>query len=94
MAGAAYCVFVSRAANRPRAGVWPVRLRDPLPEIPVPLRAGEPEARLDLRAALDRVYDAARYHLYVYNGTPRPRLSAEDEAWARQFLPAPPDAGA
>src|SRR5262249_7253040 len=33
-----YSVLVSRAGRRPRAAFWPVRLRDRLPVIPVPLR--------------------------------------------------------
>src|SRR5207248_1354323 len=41
-----YYAIVSRYQHRvedpPRADVWPIRLRDPLPTIPVPLRPGEP----------------------------------------------------
>ncbi len=88
-----YCVVVSRAERRPKAGVWPIRLRDRLPIVPVPLRQGDPDARLDLQEVLNRVYDAAGYHYYVYTDDPVPRLSPEDAAWARQFLPRS-DAGA
>ena len=45
-----YCVVVSRAEEEPKAGLWPIRLRDRLPEIPVPLRPGEADARLDLQS--------------------------------------------
>jgi hypothetical protein len=83
-----YCVVVSRAEQRPKAGNWPLRLRDRLPVIPVPLRRGEPDARLDLQEVLHRVYDSAGYHLYLYNVEPVPALSAEDAAWARQFVPS------
>ena len=86
--GSDYCVFVCRTWQRPRAGAWPICLRDRLPVIPIPLRAGEPEPRIDLQALLDRVYDAAGYQHYIYTGTPRPPLSAEDAAWARQYVPA------
>ncbi len=34
----AYSVAVSRNDERPRAGFWPIGLRDPLPAIPIPLR--------------------------------------------------------
>jgi hypothetical protein len=81
-----YYALVSRMEKRPRADFWPIRLRDPLPAIPIPLRAPDPDARLDLQAALHHVYDAARYGNYVYEGTPQPGLSAADEAWARQFM--------
>ena len=77
----------------PKAGAWPIRLRDRLPIIPVPLRQGDPDARLDLQEVLNRVYDAAGYHYYVYTDEPVPSLSLEDAASARQFVPRS-DAGA
>lgn len=82
-----YYVLVSRAEQRPEAGVWPVRLADRLPVIPVPLRAGEADATLDLQELLHQVYDAAGYDLYIYGGSPEPALTAEQTAWARGFLP-------
>jgi hypothetical protein len=82
-----YYAFVARMEERPRVGVWPVRLRDPLPTIPVPLRAPDPDARLDLQAALHRLYDAAVYENTIYTGNPQPPLHPEDAAWARQFVP-------
>jgi hypothetical protein len=88
LAPCAYCVVVSRAPRRPRAGVWPIQLRDPLPTIPVPVRLGEADATLDLQQLLHRLYDAAGYHLYIYAHEPTPRLGPEDAAWARQFVPA------
>jgi len=81
-----YCV-VSRAERRPKAGAWPIRLRDRLPVIPVPLRQGDPDARLDLQEVLHRVYDAAGYHYYVYTDEATSALSPADAEWARAFLP-------
>jgi hypothetical protein len=81
-----YCVLVSRAEERPEAGLWPLRLRDRLPIIPIPLRAPSPDARLDLHEILDRVYDAAYYRDYIYTGIPDPPLGSDDAAWARQYL--------
>ena len=68
--------------------LWPLGLRDPLPTIPIPLRAPDPDARLDLQAVLHRAYDAAGYEDYIYAGTPEPPLDPEIAAWARRFLPA------
>jgi hypothetical protein len=82
-----FCAIVSRAEQRPRAGAWPIRLRDRLPVIPVPLRQGDPDARLDLQEVLNRVYDAAGYQYYVYDEEPVPALTPEDAAWSRQFVP-------
>jgi hypothetical protein len=84
-----YCVLVSRVEQRRRAGLWPIKLRDPLPPIPIPLRAPDPDATLDLKLALDRIYDSANYGKYIYEGAPNPPLSREDSEWARQFLPKP-----
>jgi hypothetical protein len=83
-----YCVFVSRAEDRPRAKVWPIPLRNRLPQIPIPLRAPHPDARLDLQPLLDRLYDAAGYEDYLYAHPPEPPLSTDDAEWARQFAPS------
>jgi len=85
-----YCAVVSRVEERPRLGVWPWRLREPMPTIPVPLRQGE-AAWLDLKAVLDRLYDEGYYERSAYARPPEPRLSPDDAAWAAQFLP--PTAG-
>jgi hypothetical protein len=82
-----YCVVVSRAEERPHVEVWPISLRQPLPEVPVPLRVSDPDARIDLQALLHRLYDAAGYESYIYTGAPQPPLPPEDAAWAAQFLP-------
>jgi hypothetical protein len=84
-----YYVLVSRAEDRPRMGMWPIGLRERLPVIPIPLTAPDPDVKLDLQALLHRVYDAAQYGKYIYTETPEPPLSAEDQAWAQQFLPKP-----
>lgn len=85
-----YCILVSRAEERPRIGIWPLRLREKLPEIPIPLRAPDSDARLDLQEALNRLYDAAGYEDYIYSGSPQPPLPPDDAAWARQFLSSLP----
>jgi hypothetical protein len=83
-----YCVVVSRVERRPRAGFWPVRLRERLPEIPIPLRHGDADARLDLQQVLHHIYDAAGYAYHIYSGPPEPQLAGADAAWAAQFVPA------
>jgi hypothetical protein len=85
-----YSALVSRVEARPRAGCWPIQFRERLPEIPIPLRPPDRDARIDLQAMLDRVYDAYGYEDFIYAGSPEPPISSEDAAWARQFLPAAP----
>jgi len=84
-----YLTIVSRAEERPDAGLWPIGLRESLPVLPIPLRLGDPDAQLDLKLVLDRVYDRSGYEDFVYKGQPRPPLSPADAAWARQFVPEP-----
>ena len=81
-----YYVLVKRASDRTRAGVWPIRLRDGLPSIPIPLRAPDPDVRLDLQAVLHAVYDRAGYRHRIYRGTPKPKLVADDAQWADAIL--------
>jgi hypothetical protein len=82
-----YYAIVSRAARRPRAGIWLLSLRDRLPPIPIPLHEGDQDATLDLQTVLHRVYDSAGYEVYLYEGQPEPPLSREDTAWATSLLP-------
>jgi hypothetical protein len=81
-----YCVLVSRAEERPKAGLWPWGLREPMPTVPVPVRAPDQDARLDLQALLHHCYDSAGYHTYLYEGSPSPSLSKKDAAWSRQIV--------
>ena len=66
-----YYVLVKRASDWTRAGVWPIRLRDVLPPNPIPLRAPDPDVRLDLQAVLHSVYDRAGYRNRIYRGGDR-----------------------
>lgn len=85
-----YSVLVSRVERRLDADFWPIMLRERLPVIPIPVRAPDSDAQLDLQAVLHRVYDDAGYADYIYEGAPKPRLTDEDADWARQLLPQPP----
>lgn len=82
-----YYAMVSWAGDRPRVGLWPFRLTDSLPVVPIPLRAPDVDVNLDLKQIIDRVYDAAGYRFYMYANEPQPPLSREQQAWTRQYLP-------
>ncbi len=83
-----YYALVSRAELRPKVRLWRLRLRDALPTIPIPLKAGDADAVLDLKAVLDRVYDESTLADEIYGRRPEPPLSAKDAAWAKRFVPA------
>ena len=78
-----YVVTIGRARRRSRPQLYPVRLRDRLPRIPIPLSTGDPDAVTDLQALVERVYEAGAYwSLLDYRRPPTPALSPEDAAWA------------
>jgi hypothetical protein len=79
-----YCIMVSRSEERPRVELWPVGLRERLPEIPIPLQFGDPDARLDLQLLLNHQYEAAGYEDYIYDSPLLPPLSPDDAVWAEQ----------
>jgi Protein of unknown function (DUF4058) len=84
-----YYALVSRAEEPSLLHIWPISIRDSLPPVPVPLDPGEPEILLDIRAAMDRVYDKGRYGEQLdYTKPPVPALREPDGAWARQLLAA------
>jgi hypothetical protein len=77
-----YLIMVSRSYERPRVELWPVGLREQLPEVPVPLRHGDSDATIDLQCLLHEQFDAAGYKYYIYNGQPQPALDNSDVTWA------------
>jgi hypothetical protein len=81
-----YYALVSPHEDRPRVGLWPFGLRDPLPSIPIPLRAPDLPVMLNLKAVLDEVYDATGFGNHIYQQVPDPPLNAVDAAWAHQIL--------
>lgn len=87
---APYFIFLSRAALRPQVEIWPINLGDPLPRVPVPLQAPDPDAAMDLGAALARVYELGAYALRVdyQRPPPPPPLPPAAAAWAAARIAA------
>ena len=84
---APYFVFISRSECRLATDVWPIALDEPLPRLPVPLLAGDPDATLDLQPALAGVYDDDRLgSLIDYTKPPEGPLTAEQADWVDQHL--------
>ena len=84
-----YAILVSRSYQRPQVELWPLKLREPLPRIPIPLRQGDGDAVIDLQQLLHEQFDAAGYEDYIYTGQPHPPLHRDDMAWAQQYLRQP-----
>jgi Protein of unknown function (DUF4058) len=82
-----YLVHVSKIGLRPRGLLYPIRLWQRLPVIPIPLKPGDPDATLDLQAVLDSAYDRAGYDLEIdYRSEPRLPFEAEQASWVDRFL--------
>jgi hypothetical protein len=82
-----YRVHLSRVQRRPRGLLWTIGIDQRLPSIPIPLRGDDPDARLDLQAVLQTVYDRAAYRLQIdYRAQPVPPLSPQRAHWADELL--------
>jgi Protein of unknown function (DUF4058) len=82
-----YLVFLSRVERRPTSHLWPIRLTERLPVVAIPLKAGDPDAPLDLQSVLDTVYERSGYERVIdYRQSPPSPLSAEKDTWADQLL--------
>ncbi len=73
--------------GRSQFEVYRRTVRQPLPRIAIPLAGDDADAVLDLRAALDKAYDAGSYGQRIdYSRPCDPPLSAEDQDWANQLV--------
>ena len=84
--GACYGVCVFRAARPVEHEVYPIRLRDRLPAISVPLRPTDADVIVDLQALIDQGHERGRYHLLNYRLDLDPPLSPEDAVWVDHVL--------
>jgi len=82
-----YRILISRSDDRPSAQLYAFNLPQPIPAIPVPLKPGEPEPRLNLQSLLEKVYERGRYHLAIdYTQPTHPPLSPAQADWASALL--------
>ncbi len=63
-------------------------IKDPLPVLPVPLKKPDEDAQLDLREALDKIYERNLYHLSTSyeEAPPAPPFTEAEQAWMRKLL--------
>ena len=68
---------------------WPISVRDPLPEVAIPLTEDQPDFLISLQTAFHRVYDEGPFRRKVhYENDPTPRLELVDRVWANALLQA------
>lgn len=85
---AAYRVIIRRVHPARRVELYPISMRSPLPTIPIPLRASDADALLDLQSLLDHVYREGRHDRTRYHESCEPPLENGDAEWAREQLRA------
>jgi hypothetical protein len=68
--------------------VYPILLRQKLPEVAIPLLPGDAPVTVDLQAVFDRCYDTGPYSRRVRYGEvePEPPLPEQDREWARGII--------
>ena len=83
-----YLACVNRAVGvRDEFELYPRRLRERLPRMPIPLAAGDPDAALDIQAVLDYAYEQGAYRDQLrYDRSAHPPLAPEDAVWASELI--------
>ncbi|HLJ95804.1 MAG TPA: DUF4058 family protein [Gemmataceae bacterium] len=80
-----YLICVSRWPARSRFELYPCPLNQRLPRIRIPLTDSDPDAALDIQAALEQVYSEGRYMWRVrYEDPCEPPLPADTQQWANE----------
>lgn len=84
-----YGVCVSRAVRpRDKYDLYLRTIRDRLPNIAIPLAAGDADVSLDLQAAIAEVYRRGRFDLRIdYSQPAEPPLAPRDEQWPKELVP-------
>lgn len=81
-----YLICITRGRCTNRSELYPVSLREPLPNIPIPLRPADRDVVLRLQPLLDDCYRDGRYHRLNYRDDPVPPLNPPDAPWADALL--------
>jgi hypothetical protein len=82
-----YFVFLHRAGSG-RIYIWPLKLEERIPALPVPLREPDADVYLDLTAAIHNIYDRAAYDLRIdyQEPPPKPELAPDELAFCKQVV--------
>lgn len=84
-----YDALISRAEHRPLSDIYAWTIRDPLPPIPIPLKAPDADILIDLAAIFSTVYERSRVRQLIDYAAPlKLPLSPEDHAWAESLARA------
>ncbi len=78
--------IISRRERRSQADVFAWNLRDPIPRLPIPLRAPDPDVIVDLGTVFAQAYDRGRYGRALdYAQRLELPLRSADQRWATKI---------
>lgn len=85
---APYFIFLHRGDHRPKVEIWPLRLQNSIPLLPVPLLFPDPDVPLNLGRAIQTIYEALAYDMRLdyQEPPPKPDLSPEEAEWITMRL--------
>ncbi|MGG6239545.1 DUF4058 family protein [Nodosilinea sp. AN01ver1] len=78
-----YYILVSSSDQRPTADLYSFSIRQPLPDIPIPLKPGDEPVVIGVQPIVAGIYDRGRYDKRIdyTQPPPPPPLSESDQAW-------------
>ena len=81
-----YRAIVRTAGRRPVGYLFPITLRHPLPDVPIPLRTADKPVPLPLQSLFETAYEDGRYRQTIkYSAALNPPLE-DDAEWAEKCL--------
>ena len=84
-----YYALISRSDHRPDCEVYSWTIRQPLPPIPIPLKAPDPDVILNLGAVFSTAYERGRYGRSIdYEVSAPVLLDDETQRWLLERLRA------
>ena len=81
-----YMICVRRVTRPSLAELFPVSLREPLPNVLLPLRPADADILVQLQPLLDDCYRRGRYDSLDYSRPLSPPLNEADHAWAMELI--------
>lgn len=81
-----YYAFVAHSQRRFNCDVYAWTVRQPLPMLPIPLKAPDPDLRINIAEVFSQAYDRGRYERCLrYAEPPTAPLADADRQWAAEM---------
>jgi hypothetical protein len=83
--GSPYTLLVARANQDSTCDVWPAYFHLPLPAVPIPLAAPDPDVTLEVQPLIDSIYARLRYGETINCGKPIvPPPTSLEKRWLKE----------